>query len=563
MPNVVYLLLRRMRAPLVVLILTYAISVLGLVLIPGVDAAGHPWRMDFFHAFYFVSFMGSTIGLGEIPHPFSDAQRLWTTVAIYAAVVAWLYAIGSLLAMTQDEAFRRVVRHAAFVRAMRRMSDPFYLVCGYGDTGSLVVRALDNRGMRAVVIDIDQSRIDALEVEDYRLYVPGLCADATDVDALRDAGLTHRNCAGVLALTNDDQANVAVALAVKLISPQRKVICRAEHQDAMANLASFGTDHIVNPFETFANRFAMAIHSPSMYLIYEWMTSTSRVVPDRVLSPPRGTWVLCGFGRFGKAVHKYLSFEGIRSVVIEADPDATDPPEGAVHGRGTEAVTLREAHIEDAVGVIAGTDNDTNNLSIVITARELNPGLFAVARQNHRRNDLTFEAARLDLVMQPGTIIARTIVALITSPLLSDFLRLARHRDDDWANVLVSRISGLTRDEAPDTWVLDISPADAPAVVDALGAGQTIPMRVLARDPRERERALPGMVLLLAREGEELLVPDEDTPLRLGDRLLFCGHREARRRLAWVARNHNALSYVLTGTERPTGYLWRWIAGDR
>ncbi len=68
MHNLLYLLLRRMRVPLIVVILAYAISMIGLVLIPGVDDQGNPWQMSFFHAFYFVSFMGSTIGFGEIPY---------------------------------------------------------------------------------------------------------------------------------------------------------------------------------------------------------------------------------------------------------------------------------------------------------------------------------------------------------------------------------------------------------------------------------------------------------------------------------------------------------------
>ena len=50
MNQVIFLILRRMRAPLVVLIVAYAISILGLVLIPGSDAEGNPWKMDFFHA---------------------------------------------------------------------------------------------------------------------------------------------------------------------------------------------------------------------------------------------------------------------------------------------------------------------------------------------------------------------------------------------------------------------------------------------------------------------------------------------------------------------------------
>ena len=65
MNNIVFLIFRRMRAPLITLIVTYTLAVLGLSLIPGTDGAGNPWRMDLFHAFYFVSFMSTTIGFGE------------------------------------------------------------------------------------------------------------------------------------------------------------------------------------------------------------------------------------------------------------------------------------------------------------------------------------------------------------------------------------------------------------------------------------------------------------------------------------------------------------------
>lgn len=124
MHNVIYLLLRRMRVPLIVVILAYAISILGLVLIPGIDEQGNPWQMSFFHAFYFVSFMGSTIGFGEIPYPFTDPQRIWTTVAMYMTVISWLYAIGSLFSLVQDHAFRRVVARTNFTREVRRINNP-------------------------------------------------------------------------------------------------------------------------------------------------------------------------------------------------------------------------------------------------------------------------------------------------------------------------------------------------------------------------------------------------------------------------------------------------------
>ena len=97
MENIVFLIFRRMRAPLLMLVLSYSIAVLGLVLIPGKDADGNVWHMDFFHAFYFVSFMASTIGFGEIPFEFTAAQRLWVTFSIFFPVVVWLYSIGTVL----------------------------------------------------------------------------------------------------------------------------------------------------------------------------------------------------------------------------------------------------------------------------------------------------------------------------------------------------------------------------------------------------------------------------------------------------------------------------------
>jgi len=251
MQNVIYLLLRRMRLPLIVVILAYAVSILGLVLIPGVDDQGNPWRMDFFHAFYFVSFTGSTIGYGEIPYTFTDAQRFWTMIAMYTTVIAWLYAIGALFTLFQDAGFRQVLRYTLFTRQVRGIKENFYLVCGLGDAGELLVRELARRHIRCVVIEKKEARLLALALEDLPVHVPGLCADAVDSSTLVSSGLRHRHCAGVIALTGDDHINLTIAITSKLLAPDLQVICRSETHDSESNMASFGTDHIINPYDTF------------------------------------------------------------------------------------------------------------------------------------------------------------------------------------------------------------------------------------------------------------------------------------------------------------------------
>lgn len=267
MDNVIYLILRRMRQPLLVLIGTYAVAMAGMVLIPAQDEAGQPVALSFFHAFYFVSYMSTTIGFGELPNAFTDAQRIWVAFAVFATVAVWLYAIGTLIALLQDQTFQRAITEGRFRRRVQRRRDPFYLVCGYGQTGTALVRSLTDRHQHAVVIDIDQARVNMLKLDSLREYVPALCADARRPESLDAAGLRHPLCQGVVALTNVNEANLKIAIAAKLMHPRIRVICRADSHDIEANMASFGTDHIYDPFDTFALDMAIAIQAPCLSLL--------------------------------------------------------------------------------------------------------------------------------------------------------------------------------------------------------------------------------------------------------------------------------------------------------
>ena len=127
MGDVLFLALRRLRAPLITIICVYAISVGGLTLIPGLDAAGKTETMSFFHAFYVVSYTATTIGFGELPNPFTDAQRMWVTFSIYLSVVAWAYSLGTVIALTNDATFRAMLARSIFNRRVRGIAEPFYI----------------------------------------------------------------------------------------------------------------------------------------------------------------------------------------------------------------------------------------------------------------------------------------------------------------------------------------------------------------------------------------------------------------------------------------------------
>ncbi len=561
MQNIFFLIFRRTRLPLITLVLTYAVTVLGLVLIPGQDPQGNPWHMDFFHAFYFVSFMATTIGFGEIPYEFTDAQRLWVTFSIYATVVVWIYAIGTILTLVQDRSLRQAVIERRFSRRIKRIREPFLLVCGYGETGSALIRAVTERHHHAVAIDIDQERVNLLQLENLREFVPALQGDASRPLYLLAAGLEHPFCHAVVALTNDNDVNLKIAITSKLLHPDIRVICRADSHDVEANMASFGTDFIIDPYDKFARHLATALHTPGLYLLHEWLTGVRHQALAEPLYPPtKGRWIVCGYGRFGRAVYQRLKEEGLETVVVEATPDKTGIPDGEyVIGRGTEAETLEQAGIEGAVGLVAGTDRDSNNLSIIMTAKRMKPDLFVVARQNMQDNQRIFDAVQADMVMHPSAIIANRIRVLLATPLLYEFASLAMHEDDSWACELISRISALVDVEVPEVWEVALNETDAYAVCGVLPRGQVVTLEDLLTCPRERERKLPVIPLLLRRKDTRFILPDDETRMEEGDLLLLCGTLSARSRMEWTLQNEHALAYVLTGQARLQGWIWKML----
>ncbi|RTZ60076.1 MAG: potassium transporter TrkA, partial [Gammaproteobacteria bacterium] len=102
-----------------------------------------------------------------------------------------------------------------------------------------------------------------------------------------------------------------------------------------------------------------------------------------------------------------------------------------------------------------------------------------------------------------------------------------------------------------------LSPDKAEAVWPALRMNRVVTIGDLLRDPRNRERRLQALPLMLKREDESILTPGDDIRLEEFDRILFCGTSEAASAMEWILHNPNAFNYVLTGNDLPSSWLWR------
>jgi len=568
MNDIVWLTMRRMRTPLILLILVYSLSVLGMLFIPGQDAAGNPVHVTFLDAIYFVAIMATTIGFGEIPYAFTDAQRMYTYVILYPNVIAWLYSVGAIIALLVDPQFRAVLALSRFARRIRRIGGGYYIVCGCGFTGRMIVKGLLKRGISAAIIEREEKIVHALALDEDFAHLPSIVGSVTDQQLLKIAGLNpdepNTRCLGVIAITNNDHVNLTISIISKLLRPDLPVMARAETRHVVHNMMSFNTDYPVDPYAIFADRFLLALESPAKYLVQDWLISVPGTRLRKEVNPPTGRWILAGVGRFGSRMAASLEKAGVDYTVIDVHPDRVRERPGSVLGRGTEAKTLKDAGIMEAEGIIAGTADDVDNLSIVMTALELKPDLFVIARQESPQNDALFRASKTDLVAQRTMIVARRILTVATTPLLSVFLEHLVHENESFARKVERALEDVLGDYSPGLWTIDIEGDYAYTVFDARSEGVKVRLEHLLANARSQEHErLPCVCLMLERDSMRLFMPAPDQKLMRGDRLLFAGRGVARREMIFSLTEPTALIGLATGRPQPRGMLMRRLARKR
>ena len=559
MSNVFYLVLRRMRLPLITIVLVYTLCTTVLAITPGVDAAGNPTPgMGLFHAFYVISYTGSTIGFGEIPVPFSSAQRLWMTISIYLTVIGWSYSIVTVLSLLQDPGFQSAFRTARFAARIRGLREPFYIVAGCGETGTLVCHGLDRLGSKFVVLENDPVRFEELRLEEFRFDPPMTRADASQPTSLTAAGLLKPNCRGIMALAVDDETNLSIAVTVSLLRPDLPVLARIRDPDLDTTHGVFRRDVVINPFERFAEHLASAVVEPERFRAREILTGLPGRPLPQAHHPPGGHWIMCGYGRFGHAITSRLRAAGLTVSVVDFSHFGLEDVD--VKGRGTEPGVLQEAGIERASGIVAGHRDDRRNLAIAVHARELHPDIFVVTRQNQMASAPLFDAFADDLSMEPYRLVAQEFLAVITTPLMARYLEHLRNLDEPSCASLSERLAALGDGSTPETWSVVLDAATAPAVQRQLDEGEDVILDNVLVDPRRMDARLRLMPLVHARGAHTTVHPDPATVLAVGDEVLFVGSPAARRRQVLTLANDTVLTYVRTGQEGASGgLLWRWL----
>ena len=149
---------------------------------------------------------------------------------------------------------------------------------------------------------------------------------------------------------------------------------------------------------------------------------------EKQIKKLKGHYILCGFGRVGRNIAHELSSTNRHFVAIDEEKATLEeykeknPGLLYLHGDASDDDTLLAADLEDAKGVFAVTGDDSRNLMIVITAKQLKPEVRVVARCHETRNMEKMRKAGADAIVSPDFTGGMRIASAMIRPHVVSFL---------------------------------------------------------------------------------------------------------------------------------------------
>jgi voltage-gated potassium channel len=228
---------------------------------------------------------------------------------------------------------------------------------------------------------------------------------------------------------------------------------------------------------------------------------------ERDIARMSGHVIVCGWGRVGREVARFLASANRDVVVIDRDPERlSEVPYASVQGDVTDDETLHQAGIDRAATLVAALDTDADNLYVTVAGKSLRTDLQIIARARSESSEPKLVRAGADRVVNPQQLGGDRMAAFVVQPHVVDFVDVVMHD-----GTLEFRLEELT----------------------VSGASSLVGCTIRSAHLRDHTGAL---VLAIRRSGGDFVTnPSPEEVIRNGDVLISVGTAEQLAALAEFA----------------------------
>lgn len=229
---------------------------------------------------------------------------------------------------------------------------------------------------------------------------------------------------------------------------------------------------------------------------------------EKLIQKFRGHTIIVGFGRNGKQAFEKLKSYDKSVVIIENEIDENifenNKNYALIIGDATQDEILLKSGIERAEAIITTLSADADNLYVILTAKQLNPGIHIISRASNESAAKKLRLAGAHNVIIPHKIGGDYMASLLVTPSLVEFMQQLSLED----RTKRTNLEEVSFDDFPDEYH-DKSIASLDL------------------------RKLTGCTLIGYKnpEGNYFINPDPDTRIIKGSTLIILGQPEQIKRL--------------------------------
>lgn len=157
----------------------------------------------------------------------------------------------------------------------------------------------------------------------------------------------------------------------------------------------------------------------------EWRRQYRLFLQVKKLNEMENHVIVCGFGRNGRRACEVLYQNHIPFLIIENQPDRFEKAEAekkvVIAGDATKDEVLAEAGIHRARALISALPDDSDNLFVVLTARQMNPKLLIISRASDNHTIGKLKIAGASNVIMPDKMGGAHMASLVMIPDVHEF----------------------------------------------------------------------------------------------------------------------------------------------
>lgn len=140
-------------------------------------------------------------------------------------------------------------------------------------------------------------------------------------------------------------------------------------------------------------------------------------------------FIICGYGRVGRNAAHELQRAHVPFVIVDRNPERTEKAllAGmlAVAADSTRDETLRSVGVERARGLVSALATDSDNLFVILSAKNLNPKLYVATRAGEEEAEDKLRRAGADAVFAPYTTAGYRLAQAVLRPHVFQFFDVA------------------------------------------------------------------------------------------------------------------------------------------